>query len=274
LESQRDELNAGGRRTQSGLRRGNVARRGPTPPPQFAASDDEFAIVLNGKVRVDLVKLADPDKLVAPDKQGTVRIPGKPVGKKMGHVKAPRGHQVLLPKGAAQRAGFFTRELVAITIERGRGERLQIEADEPPRADSTLEGLAKLKPIVKSDGTVTAGNASPVNDGASALLLATQSAARRFGLVPRARIIATTTAGVAPRIMGIGPAPAIRKLLEKSGVPMSQIDAIELNEAFAAQALAVMRDLGLADDDARVNPNGGAIAIRPTPTLIKIPKRW
>jgi 3-oxoadipyl-CoA thiolase len=162
---------------------------------------------------------------------------------------------------AAQRAGFFTRELVAITIERGRGERLQVEADEPPRADSTLEGLAKLKPIVKSGGTVTAGNASPVNDGASALLLATQSAARRFGLVPRARIIATTTAGVAPRIMGIGPAPAIRKLLEKSGVPLSRIDAIELNEAFAAQALAVMRDLGLADDDARVNPNGGAIAI-------------
>jgi 3-oxoadipyl-CoA thiolase len=162
---------------------------------------------------------------------------------------------------AAQRAGFFTGELVAVTIEGKRGGMVQVEADEAPRADSTLEGLAKLKPIVKRDGTVTAGNASPVNDGAGAVLLATQSAAHRFGLVPRARIIATTTAGVAPRIMGIGPAPAIRKLLEKSGVALSHIDVIELNEAFAAQALAVMRELGLADDDARVNPNGGAIAI-------------
>jgi 3-oxoadipyl-CoA thiolase len=161
----------------------------------------------------------------------------------------------------AQRAGFFARELIAIAVARGRGAPLQIEVDEPPRPETTLEGLAKLKPIVKPDGTVTAGNASPVNDGACALLLATESAARRFGLAPRARIIATATAGVAPRIMGIGPAPAIRKLLGRSNIALSQIDAIELNEAFAAQALAVIRELGLADDDARINPNGGAIAI-------------
>src|SRR5665213_1474155 len=161
----------------------------------------------------------------------------------------------------AQRAGFFARELVAIGVARGRGATLQVEVDEAPRADSTLEGLGNLKPIVRSGGTVTAGNASPVNDGSCALLLATQAAAHRFGLTPRARIIATTTAGVAPRIMGIGPVPAIRKLLEKSAIALPQIDAIELNEAFAAQVLAVMRELGLADDDDRVNPNGGAIAI-------------
>jgi acetyl-CoA acyltransferase len=161
----------------------------------------------------------------------------------------------------AQRAGFFARELTSVSVARARGENVQVSIDEPPRADTTLEALAKLKPIVRASGTVTAGNASPVNDGSCALLLATAAAAERFALKPRARIVATATAGVAPRIMGIGPLPAMLRLLQKTNLNLQQIDAIELNEAFAAQALAVMRQLGLPDDDARVNPNGGAIAI-------------
>ncbi len=144
---------------------------------------------------------------------------------------------------------------------RPKGAPLVLAADEPPRPDTTLAGLTKLKPVVRADGTVTAGNASPVNDGACALLLAGEAAVKRFGLKPRARIVATATAGVAPRIMGIGPWPSTVKLIEKSSVPLAQVDVIELNEAFAAQGLAVLRQLGVADDDPRVNPNGGAIAI-------------
>jgi len=135
-----------------------------------------------------------------------------------------------------------------------------VEADEHPR-ETTLEALARLKPVVRPDGTVTAGNASGVNDGACALLLASEAAARRFNLKPRARVLAMATAGVPPRIMGIGPAPATEKLLARAGLSLGQIDVIELNEAFAAQALAVTRRLGLPDDAAHVNPNGGAIAI-------------
>jgi len=136
-----------------------------------------------------------------------------------------------------------------------------VAADEHPRADTSLESLTKLKPIVREDGTVTAGNASGVNDGACALLLASEAAAKRHNLTPRARILGMATAGVAPRIMGIGPAPATRKLLDRLGLKLAQMDVIELNEAFAAQALAVTRELGLADDAPQVNPNGGAIAL-------------
>ena len=135
------------------------------------------------------------------------------------------------------------------------------DTDEHPRPDATLDGLAKLKPIVKPNGTVTAGNASGVNDGSCALLLASQAAVAKYRLTPRARVLGTATAGVAPRVMGIAPAPATRKLLEKTGLKISQMDVIELNEAFAAQALAVTRELGLPDDAEHVNPNGGAIAI-------------
>jgi acetyl-CoA acetyltransferase family protein len=136
-----------------------------------------------------------------------------------------------------------------------------VDTDEHPRPDATLEGLAKLKGVVKPEGTVTAGNASGVNDGACAVILASDAAAKRHGLTPRARVLGMATAGVAPRIMGVGPAPATRKVLEKTGLKLSQMDVIELNEAFAAQALAVTRDLGLPDEAAHVNPNGGAIAI-------------
>jgi 3-oxoadipyl-CoA thiolase len=163
--------------------------------------------------------------------------------------------------GAAQAAGLFAGEIVPISVPRPKGEPLVLAADEPPRPDTTLEALAKLKPVVRPDGTVTAGNASPVNDGACALLLAGEAAVKRFGLKPRARIVATATAGVAPRIMGMGPWPSTIKLIAKTGVPLAQVDVIELNEAFAAQGLAVLRQLGIADDDPRVNPNGGAIAI-------------
>jgi acetyl-CoA acyltransferase len=163
--------------------------------------------------------------------------------------------------GAAQAAGFFAGEIVPYSVARAKGEPVVVSADEPPRPDTTLEALAKLKPVVRADGTVTAGNASPVNDGACALLLAGEAEVKRFGLQPRARIVAAATAGVAPRIMGIGPWPSTVKLIAKSGVALDKIDVIELNEAFAAQGLAVMRQLGLADDDPRVNPNGGAIAI-------------
>ncbi len=161
---------------------------------------------------------------------------------------------------AAQKRGFFATEITPVTLPQKKGDPVVVSQDEHPR-ETSLEALAKLKPIVRPDGTVTAGNASGVNDGACALLLASEKAASRHGLTPRARVVAMATAGVAPRIMGIGPAPATRKVLELAGLKLSQIDVIELNEAFAAQGLAVLRDLGLDDDDARVNPNGGAIAL-------------
>jgi len=161
---------------------------------------------------------------------------------------------------AAQKAGFFDAEIVPVTIPQKKGEAFIVSKDEHPR-ETSLEALAKLKGVVRPDGTVTAGNASGVNDGACALLLASEAAAGRHGLTPRARVVGMATAGVAPRIMGFGPAPAVRKVLALTGLSLSQMDVIELNEAFAAQGLAVLRDLGLADDDARVNPNGGAIAL-------------
>ena len=162
---------------------------------------------------------------------------------------------------AAQAAGFFQGEIVPVTIAQKKGEPKVVDTDEHPRPDTTLEALAKLKGVVKPDGTVTAGNASGVNDGACALLLASAAAVDKFGLKPRARVLGMATAGLAPRIMGFGPSPASKKLLAQLGLGIEQMDVIELNEAFAAQGLAVTRDLGLADDDARVNPNGGAIAI-------------
>ena len=161
----------------------------------------------------------------------------------------------------ANAAGFFADELTPVTITQKKGDPKKIDADEHPRPDTTLDALAKLKPVVKATGTVTAGNASGINDGACALLLASAEAVKKYGLTPRARLIATATAGVAPRIMGFAPAPATRKLLAKTGLPLSGMDVIELNEAFASQALAVMRDLGMPDDAEQVNPNGGAIAI-------------
>jgi acetyl-CoA acyltransferase len=161
----------------------------------------------------------------------------------------------------ATAAGRFCDEIIPLTIPRNKGEAQIVNQDEHPRPETTLEALAKLKPIVKANGTVTAGNASGVNDGACALLLASEPAAGKFGLNPIARVVASSTTGVLPRIMGIGPVPATRKLLAKTGLKFSQIDVIELNEAFAAQSLAVLRDLGLRDDADHVNPNGGAIAI-------------
>ena len=161
----------------------------------------------------------------------------------------------------AHAAGFFQCEITPVFLAQKKGDPKKFDTDEHPRPDTTLDALAKLKPVVRGNGTVTAGNASGVNDGSCALLLASESAAKKFQLEPRARVLATATAGVAPRIMGFAPAPATRKVLAKTGLSLSQIDTIELNEAFAAQALAVMRDLGLPDDAAHVNPNGGAIAI-------------
>ena len=161
---------------------------------------------------------------------------------------------------AAQQAGFFAPEITPVTIQ-GRKGAVIIDTDEHPRADTTLEGLGKLKTPFRANGSVTAGNASGVNDGAGALLIASAEAAHANGLTPRARIIGMATAGVAPRIMGIGPAPATEKLLARCTLSLSDIDVIELNEAFASQALAVTRRLGLADDDQRVNPHGGAIAL-------------
>src|SRR5437660_5006518 len=161
---------------------------------------------------------------------------------------------------AAMAAGRLAEEIIPVTMAQKKGEPIVVSRDEHPR-ETSLEALAKLKGIVKPDGTVTAGNASGVNDGACAVLLASDDAAKKHGLTPKARILAMATAGVAPRIMGVGPAPATRKVLEKTGLKLSQMDVIELNEAFAAQALAVTRDLGLPDDAAHVNPNGGAIAI-------------
>jgi len=161
----------------------------------------------------------------------------------------------------ANAAGFFRTEIIPVTIPQKKGDPKTIAVDEHPRPDTTLEMLAKLKGVVKPDGSVTAGNASGVNDGACALLLASEGALNKNGLKPRARILGTATAGVAPRIMGFGPAPATRKVLALARLKLAQMDVIELNEAFAAQALAVTRDLGLADDAPQVNPNGGAIAI-------------
>ena len=161
----------------------------------------------------------------------------------------------------ASAAGFFDTEIVPVAIPQKKGEALSFRADEHPRPDTTREMLAKLKPVVKDSGTVTAGNASGVNDGSCAVLLASEAAAARHGLKPRARVVAMATVGLAPRIMGFGPAPATRKVLALAGLALEQMDVIELNEAFAAQGLAVTRDLGLADDAEHVNPNGGAIAI-------------
>jgi acetyl-CoA acyltransferase len=161
----------------------------------------------------------------------------------------------------ANAAGFFRRELIPVSVPQKKGDPRIFDTDEQPRPDTTLEGLAKLKPITKPTGTVTAGNASGVNDGSCALLIASEAAAKKHGLTPLARIVATASVGVAPRIMGFAPAPAVRKVLKLAGLELSQIDVIELNEAFAAQALAVTRDLGLADDAKHVNPNGGAISI-------------
>ena len=160
----------------------------------------------------------------------------------------------------AQQAGFFDAEICPVTIAQKKGDPVVVAKDEHPR-DTSLEALARLKGVVRPEGTVTAGNASGVNDGACALLLASEAAAARHGLTPRARVVGMATAGLAPRIMGFGPAPAVRKVLALTGLSLAQMDVIELNEAFAAQGLAVLRELGLADDDARVNPNGGAIAL-------------
>ena len=161
---------------------------------------------------------------------------------------------------AAQKAGVFDSEITPVTIPQKKGDAIVVSKDEHPR-ETSLETLAKLKGVVRPDGTVTAGNASGVNDGACALLLASESEAAKHGLTPRARVVGMATAGVPPRIMGIGPAPATQKVLALTGLSLAQMDVIELNEAFAAQGLAVLRQLGLPDDDPRVNPNGGAIAL-------------
>ena len=161
---------------------------------------------------------------------------------------------------AAQANGRLAAEIVGVEIPQRKGDLVIVDRDEHPRA-TTLEALAKLRPIVRADGTVTAGNASGVNDGAAAIIIASEEAARRNGLTPRARVLGAAVAGVPPRIMGIGPAPASEKLLKRLGLGVRDMDVIELNEAFAAQGLAVLRQLGIADDDSRVNPNGGAIAL-------------
>ena len=163
--------------------------------------------------------------------------------------------------GRALARCFFKREIAPFTTALPKQAPTTIDSDEQPRPDTTLEGLARLKGVVRSDGSVTAGNSSGINDGAAALLLASEAAAKRHGLTPRARVVAGAVVGVAPRVMGIGPAPATQRLLARTGVKLSQIDVIELNEAFAAQALAVLRELGLPDDSEQVNPNGGAIAV-------------
>ena len=162
---------------------------------------------------------------------------------------------------AAMKDGRLAEEIVPVTIPQKKGNPLVVDNDEHPRADTTLESLSRLKGVVKPDGTVTAGNASGVNDGACAVLVASAEAAKKFGLEPKARVVAAAVAGVAPRIMGFGPAPAMRKVLFKAGLKLSDMNVIELNEAFASQALAVLRDHGIADDAAHVNPNGGAIAL-------------
>jgi len=161
---------------------------------------------------------------------------------------------------AAQKAGFFDQEITPVSVPQRKGDPVVVAQDEHPR-ETSLEALAKLKGVVRPDGTVTAGNASGVNDGACALLLADEKTAALHGLTPRARVVGMATAGVPPRVMGIGPAPATEKVMALTGLSLAQMDVIELNEAFAAQGLAVLRMLGLSDDDARVNPNGGAIAL-------------
>ena len=162
---------------------------------------------------------------------------------------------------AAIKSGFFKTEIIPVNISQRKGNSLTVDADEHPRPSTTLEALNQLKPFVKAEGTITAGNASGVNDGACALLIASKAAAVEHGLTLKAKIVAMATAGVEPRIMGFAPAPATKKVLALAGLTLDQMDVIELNEAFASQGLAVMRDLGLADDDPRVNPNGGAIAL-------------
>jgi acetyl-CoA acyltransferase len=162
--------------------------------------------------------------------------------------------------GAAQASGFFAREIAPVTIKGRKGD-VVVDQDEHPRPDTTVEQLAKLRTPFRNPGTVTAGNASGVNDGAAALLLASEAGARRHGLTPRARVVAMTTVGVEPRIMGIGPAPAVEKLMSRTRLDLADVDVIELNEAFAAQGIAVLRQLGVAEDDPRVNPHGGAIAL-------------
>lgn len=161
----------------------------------------------------------------------------------------------------AMKSGRLAEEIVGVPIPQKKGDPVVVKADEHPRADTTLEALAKLKGIVKPEGTVTAGNASGVNDGACALLVASENAVKNYGLTPKVRIVGAAAAGVAPRIMGMGPVPASRKVLAKTGLTIGQMDVVELNEAFASQALAVLRELGLPDDAPHVNPNGGAIAI-------------
>ncbi len=162
---------------------------------------------------------------------------------------------------AAVKSGVLAEEIIAVTISTSKGAPLVVDKDEHPRPNTTLQGLAALKPIVRPNGTITAGNASGVNDGACALLLASEDAVKRFGLTPKAHVVASAAAGVAPRIMGMGPAPATRKVLALAKLGVADINVIELNEAFASQALAVLRELGIPDDAAQVNPNGGAIAI-------------
>lgn len=161
----------------------------------------------------------------------------------------------------AQAAGIFAEEIVPVTIPQRKGDPIVVSNDEHLRPETTLEGLAKLKPITKVDGTITAGNSSGVNDGSCAVLLASDELVQRYQLKPRAKIIGMATAGLAPRIMGYGPVPAVQKLLKQTGLTLNQMDVIELNEAFAAQALAVLRGLGLPDNSPKVNPNGGAIAL-------------
>ncbi len=165
-----------------------------------------------------------------------------------------------LKAAAAQEMGRFADEIAPVKIAQKKGDAIVVAKDEQPR-ETSIEALAKLKGVVRADGTITAGNASSINDGACALLLASEEAAVRHGLTPKARVLGMATAGVAPRVMGIGPVPATQKLMQRLGMKLAQMDVIELNEAFAAQGLAVLRELGIADDDARVNPNGGAIAI-------------
>jgi acetyl-CoA acetyltransferase family protein len=163
--------------------------------------------------------------------------------------------------GRAQENGFFAEEITPVEIAGGRGATVIVDKDEHPRGDTTMEMLAKLKPIVRPDGTVTAGNASGVNDGAAAMIIASEAAIKKYGLTPLARVLGMASAGVAPRIMGIGPAPATEKLCERLGLKPSQFDVIELNEAFASQGIATLRQLGIPEDGEHVNANGGAIAL-------------
>jgi len=181
------------------------------------------------------------------------------------HFQISRADQDAFALRSPQRAGAATaalaEEIAPVSIPQRRGDPIVVTADEHPRPDVTLDGLGKLKPVFRKDGSVTAGNASGINDGAGAMIVASEAAAKANGLEPKARIVAMATAGVPPRIMGFGPAPATRKVLDKTGLRIDDMDVIELNEAFASQALAVLRDLGVPDDAEHVNPNGGAIAL-------------